>query len=224
MFYSLEEYPWLKKFQDNFEQIMLELKNTLDKPLVELHKSTWAGERPDYLTSPTDKNTAWKTYTFKFFSIKHLPNYESCPTLAKLIDSCPEIVTAEFSMLEPGTHILPHRGYTNLVLRSHLGMIIPEGDLGIRVGEETKTWKKGEYLIFDDSIDHEAWNKTNEKRIVLMIDFVPKDAKLSGKEIATKIMSKTNDNHVLNIASREAWLSWIENGVFPTELEIDEYS
>jgi len=219
MFHSIDDYPWLIEFKNNYKEILIELENILDKPLIELYKSTWAGERPDYLTSPSDKNTAWKTYTFKFFGIKHLPNFKSCPTLAKIINNCPSIVTAEFSMLEPGTHILPHRGYTDLVLRSHLGMIIPDGDAAIRVGGDTKNWKEGEFLIFDDSIDHEAWNKTDKRRIVLMIDFVPNDSDLSGKEIATKIMSKTNDNHVLNIAPRETWLDWIEAGEFPTEID-----
>lgn len=219
MFHSIEDNSWLKTFEENYEIILGELKNILDKPLKQLHESTWAGERPEYLTSSHDNSSAWKTYTFKFFGIKHLPNYESCPQLGKLIDSFPQIVTAEFSMLEPDTHILPHRGFTDLVLRSHLGMIIPEGNAAIRVGSETSTWKEGQTLIFDDSIEHEAWNKTSEKRIVLMIDFVPKNSPYSAKEVAKKILTETTDNHVLNIAPRETWLDWVDKGNFPIEVQ-----
>lgn len=218
MFYSIKEHNWLKSFENNFSIIQEELKLILNKPLKNIHESTWAGERPDYLTSSYDNSKAWKTYTFKFFGIKHLPNYESCPYLSELIERFPQIITAEFSMLEPDTHILPHRGFTNLVLRSHLGMIIPDEEAAIRVGKETKQWKKGEFLIFDDSIDHEAWNKTSERRIVLMIDFVPEKSLLSGKDVAEKILSETTDNHVLNIAPRETWLEWLEKGYFPIEI------
>ena len=55
----------------------------------------------------------------------------------------------------------------------HLGLIIPEGDLGLRSLEETRGWEEGGVFIFDDRLEHEAWNRTEEDRVVLLIDFVP---------------------------------------------------
>lgn len=218
MFHTTEKFPALHTFETGFSQIKYELDRILGKPLRPLHESTWAGERPDYLTNPTDRSTAWKTYTFRFFGIDHLPNMESCPFIASLVRKFPAIVTAEFSMLEPHTHILPHKGYTHKVLRSHLGMQIPVGDTAIRVGNETRSWEEGKFLIFDDSIDHEAWNRTDEQRIVLMLDFEPGFDEDTAKRISHSVITSTKDKYLLEIAPREMWVEWLEKGQFPRQL------
>ena len=88
----------------------------------------------------------------------------------KLVESIPGITTAGFSSLAPETHIVPHEGYSKAVLGCHLGLIVPN-DCGIRVGSQTKNWTKGKCLIFDDTVEHEAWNRSHHPRIVLLIDF-----------------------------------------------------
>jgi aspartate beta-hydroxylase len=72
--------------------------------------------------------------------------------------------------MRPGTHIRPHRGPTNLRLRCHLGIKVPDGDCAIRVGAQTRRWEQGHCLVFDDYFEHEAWNQTDEDRIVLIVD------------------------------------------------------
>ncbi len=215
MFYKPHSYDFTKVFSENFVEIYKELMSIIDLPLSSLDKQTWAGERPSYLKTKGDESLAWKTYVFKFFGIKHLPNLKSCPTISNLLGRFPEIVTAEFSMLAPHSHILPHRGYTGKLLRSHLGMVIPNGDLGIKVGGKTEMWSQNEWLVFDDSIQHEAWNHTSENRIVLMIDFEPNLDKKKALQISKDILSKTNDKHMMDIAPNETWLEWLDNGCFP---------
>jgi aspartyl/asparaginyl beta-hydroxylase (cupin superfamily) len=68
------------------------------------------------------------------------------------------------------THIAPHRGPTNLRLRCHLAISAPAGDCAIRVGDETRRWHEGKCLVFDDFLVHEAWNHTDEDRVVLIVD------------------------------------------------------
>jgi len=83
------------------------------------------------------------------------------------------LANAGFSLMQPGTHITPHRGYTSRVLRAHLGLVVPSGDedlLALRVGDEVRTWAQGEWLLFDDTLEHEAWNHSNQLRIVLLLD------------------------------------------------------
>ncbi|MBP5975410.1 aspartyl/asparaginyl beta-hydroxylase domain-containing protein [Brasilonema sp. CT11] len=80
------------------------------------------------------------------------------------------MTTATFSCLAPGTHIAPHKGYINTVLRCYLGLIVPD-DCEIRVEHETKTWEEGKCLVFDDTFEHEVWNRSNTSRIILLIDF-----------------------------------------------------
>lgn len=215
MFYDPDKYHFTQILRENFDVIKEEMIKTLSLSLGALNENTWAGERPGYLTSSFDPTLAWKTYALKFWGINHMPNQQACPKLMKILDQFPFIVTAEFSMLEPGTHIQPHRGYTDKVLRSHLGLIVPIGELGIKVGEETRKWEERDWLVFDDSIMHEAWNKTAERRIVLMVDFVPDLSEQTGEEVCREVLGRTNDKHMMDIAPREAWLSWFENKQFP---------
>ena len=218
MFYNPDKFEFTRRFSACFDQIKAEMLATLKLPLGALNENTWAGERPNYLTSSHDPNLAWKTYVFKYFGISHLPNQKACPTITQLLQEFPFIVTAEFSMLEPETHILPHTGFTNRVLRSHFAMVVPEGDTGIKVGEEVKSWKEGEWLVFDDSVVHEAWNKTPERRIVLMIDFDPNLSAEDGRASCAEILNATNDKHMMDIAPRELWLDGFNTGHFPIEI------
>ena len=74
-----------------------------------------------------------------------------------------------FSRLTAGAHIPPHHGMLNTRLICHLPIIVP-GNGALRVGSETRSWTKGKCLIFDDSIQHEAWNRSESERIVLLFE------------------------------------------------------
>ncbi len=76
---------------------------------------------------------------------------------------------ALFSRLTPGARIPPHHGLINTRLVCHLPIAIAE-NCAIRVGSQTKSWREGEILIFDDSIEHEAWNESSVERIILLFD------------------------------------------------------
>lgn len=212
MFYSSESFPLLKVFEENFDQIKGELLSVIERPVVEVYKSTWMQERENMVRT---KDNGWKTYTFRFFGIDHLPNLESCPFISRLIKENPFIVTAEFSLLSPDTHILPHKGYTNKLLRGHLGLVVPKGDVRIKVEEIEQAWEEGKILIFDDSELHEAWNRTQEHRIVFMFDFEPTFNVAVSKQICRDVLLSTNDKFIHSIASRDKWLEWLEVGSFP---------
>jgi aspartyl/asparaginyl beta-hydroxylase (cupin superfamily) len=77
--------------------------------------------------------------------------------------------TVVFSLLKGGAHIAPHSGMFNTRLVCHLPLIVPAG-CRFRVGNEVREWQEGKLLIFDDTIEHEAWNDSNEDRIVLIFD------------------------------------------------------
>jgi aspartate beta-hydroxylase len=74
------------------------------------------------------------------------------------------------SRMRAGTHISAHRGPTNLRVRCHLAVTVPDGDCAIRVGEQARQWQEGKCLVFDDYFVHEAWNHSDEDRIVLIVD------------------------------------------------------
>lgn len=102
-------------------------------------------------------------------------NLDCCPETAKAIAKvgmadidglCPN---ALFSALAPKTHIPPHHGETNARLVAHLPLIVPDG-CQFRVGFEERQWTVGETLVFDDTIEHEAGNDSDELRVVLIFD------------------------------------------------------
>ena len=77
--------------------------------------------------------------------------------------------TVVFSLLKAGAHIAAHTGMINTRLICHLPLIVPPG-CRFRVGDEVREWEEGKLLIFDDTIEHEAWNDSAEDRVVLIFD------------------------------------------------------
>lgn len=100
---------------------------------------------------------------------------ERCPTTWKTILDAPVPrvsgwgPTIVFSMLKAGARIAPHTGMFNTRLICHLPLIVPPG-CGFRVGNEVRQWEEGKLMVFDDTIEHEAWNDSAEDRIVLIFD------------------------------------------------------
>ena len=86
--------------------------------------------------------------------------------LSELPSRAPSVL---FSRLEPGMHIPAHTGMINTRLIVHLPLIVPEG-CAFRVGPETRTWRRGEAWVFDDTIEHEAWNRSAQARVILLFE------------------------------------------------------
>ena len=77
--------------------------------------------------------------------------------------------SAFFSLLKPHSHIPAHTGVTNTRAIIHLPLIVPPA-CSFRVGGETREWREGVAFAFDDTIDHEAWNGSDDLRVVLIFD------------------------------------------------------
>jgi aspartyl/asparaginyl beta-hydroxylase (cupin superfamily) len=115
--------------------------------------------------------TGWQVYGFYAFGEKIAPALQRCPKTAAILAAIPGLTTAGFSQLAPQAHIQPHVGWVSTVYRAHLGLVTPPA-CGLRVGSETRSWAAGKCLIFDDTVEHEAWNKSAETRTVLLFDFL----------------------------------------------------
>ena len=110
-------------------------------------------------------------------------NNHVCQRSLKILKNTNNIFIATYSILKSGAIVEPHVGFDleHPVFRVHLplivpkptreGVIIPDKDCWIRVGGETKTWKTGELFVFDDTIEHEVQNNTEEDRVILLMDF-----------------------------------------------------
>jgi aspartyl/asparaginyl beta-hydroxylase (cupin superfamily) len=111
----------------------------------------------------------WKNGNRVDANARHCP--ETMALLARL--SQPQVrgagPNAMFSLLAPKTAIPPHVGVNNARLVCHLPLIVPDG-CWFRVGAETRYWKRGEAFVFDDTIEHEALNPSDELRVVFIFD------------------------------------------------------
>lgn len=208
-FYDIQN-PWAKELEEKADIIRTELENLLETG----DRGKWTFAHPEYVQT-INRTKSWKTFTFRFFGINHLENRALCPQTSDIIESIPEVISAEFSLLHPQTHILPHKGYSRMILRNHLALIVPEGNLGLRVADETRTWKHGKVLSFSDHLEHEAWNKTDELRAVLMFDIPHPETTYSAPEICQYKLEHLSDPFLLEIAPKDQWLAWLKQGYLP---------
>ena len=208
-YYKLNEFKQLHVLEDNYKVILNELltvrKNAKDK--------NWFAAFPNYVVSKNE-NT-WKTFNFIFFGIKNPINCGLCSETFKILNKIPGLITAEFSYLPANTQIKPHKGFSKMVLRAHLGLIIPK-DCGIRVGDETKIWEQGKLLIFDDSFEHEAWNNSNEDRFILMLDIANPLWGYTAQEICKYKIDNMADDFMLSLFTKEQWKEFYAKGEFTT--------
>ena len=93
-----------------------------------------------------------------------------------------------FSLLKGGARIPAHTGMLNTRLISHLPLIVP-ADCGFRVGNEIRQWEVGKLMIFDDTIEHEAWNDSCEDRVVLIFDVWRPELTLDERGAVTAIFA-----------------------------------
>jgi aspartate beta-hydroxylase len=176
-YYPRERFPWQAELEANTAAIRDELLSVLAQPqdLESFLQIDSPQDAADLLKSSGAQQPAWDAYFFHRHGERYDAHAASCPRTAALLDALPLAYVREhspetlFSVLRPGTHILPHRGVTNTRLVTHLPLIVPN-DCALRVGGEVHEWKEGRCVTFDDTYLHEAWNNSDETRVVLILD------------------------------------------------------
>lgn len=93
---------------------------------------------------------------------------------ARAVSDNPAVLNAGYSLMMPGAVITPHAGYTGAVLRMHLALTVPThgNACRLRIGEESRAWEPGAIWLFDDTLDHEAFNATSEPRLIVLLDLL----------------------------------------------------
>ena len=132
-------------------------------------------DRPVFNTNGLLGDPAWSACYLVKNGEEVAENAALCPATMAALRRLPlcrikgRTPTALFSLLRPGAHIPPHHGFLNTRLICHLPLIVPP-ECALRVGNDTRAWREGELVIFDDTMEHEAWNKSAELRVVLLFD------------------------------------------------------
>lgn len=159
-FYDPDQFPFTRRLTHAWPQIRRELEALRSGDFV-----AWPEK---YLYD----GKGWDTFGLFALGVRIDRNCRLCPHTADALESIPGLVSAGFSCLAPGTHIDPHTGYPDGLLRCHLGVVVPEA-CGLRVAHEVRHWREGRCLVFDDTAEHEAWNRSDRTRVVLLLDFRP---------------------------------------------------
>ncbi len=181
MFFDPARFEFVKSLEANWQTIQQELVHLKDGNFLDWPEKHLYGD-------------GWKVFGLYSFGIRMDKNCALCPQTTKLVEQIPGLVTAGFSRMQPNTHIAPHTGHPEGVLRCHLGLIVPKA-CGIRVGNDVRHWEAGKCMVFDDTVDHEAWNKSDESRIILLLDFKAPDLvvtqpKVQKKGLFARLMGK----------------------------------
>jgi aspartyl/asparaginyl beta-hydroxylase (cupin superfamily) len=170
-----DAFPWLDRVEAATDDIRAELLRVLEEdaaafsPYVEAEPN-----RPVFDDKGLVGNPDWSAFYLWKAGAPVAENLARCPaTMAALAEAplcripgrTPSIL---FSLLRPGMHIEPHHGFMNARYICHLPLIVPEG-CAMRVGSQTRVWTEGKACVFDDSIEHEAWNRNPDHLRVVMI-------------------------------------------------------
>ncbi len=168
-FFKDSNFPWLSDLKSEWQGVRAEAEAVL--PIRDrLPAFQDISKEVGYIS----KDEQWKTFMLIGYGLRSERNLAHCPATARALWHIPGLRTAFFSILEPGKRLPPHRGPYNGVLRLHLALVVPESaqDCWIRVDTERRFWQPGETLIFDDALEHEVHNDTDEVRVVLFVDFL----------------------------------------------------
>ncbi|HSY04406.1 MAG TPA: aspartyl/asparaginyl beta-hydroxylase domain-containing protein [Steroidobacteraceae bacterium] len=175
-FYNRADFPWLAPIEQASDDIRAELLALLKEARNEFSPYlTHASDEPLGQWKELNQSKRWSALFLCKDGERHEATIARCPQTVAALAAAPVISiphrgpTALFSLLEPKTRIPPHTGTTNIRLTVHIPLIVPP-NCGFRVGTQVREWQPGTALIFDDTIEHEAWNDSDEDRVILIFD------------------------------------------------------
>ncbi|HEX8623788.1 MAG TPA: aspartyl/asparaginyl beta-hydroxylase domain-containing protein [Allosphingosinicella sp.] len=175
-FFERSHFPWLERIEAETDVIRAELEALLAedrsaiRPYVAMEPGTPANK-----WSPLDHKLDWGALHLWKDGLRDEAVCARVPKTAAAVEALPlsdlpgRTPTVFFSLLEPGTHLPAHTGVSNVRAIIHLPLIVPPG-CAFRVGGETREWEVGRAWAFDDTIEHEAWNRSDRLRAILIFD------------------------------------------------------
>lgn len=175
-FHPRGEHPWLADLEAATESIAAELGAVMSAERVELVPYIQYDEhQPMAQWRELNQNRDWTAIHLLRNGERVEANARHCPATMALLDQFPQPdipgagPNAMFSLLAPNTTIPAHVGVNNTRLVCHLPLVVPDG-CWFRVGAETRFWERGKAFLFDDTIEHEAANPSDQLRVVFIFD------------------------------------------------------
>ncbi len=198
-FFDRADMPWIEAFEAHTPAIVEELLAI---------QAAGVGEFTPYIEYPPgiplnqwaelNHSRLWSAFHLMREGLPVEANSTLCPNTMAALACAPQPTVANrspaamFSVLSPRTRIPPHTGVANTRLVVHLPLIVPDG-CGFRVGGTTRLWRVGEAFAFDDTIEHEAWNDSDEPRTVLICDIWRPDLSEIERALIVEVMKAVDD-------------------------------
>jgi aspartyl/asparaginyl beta-hydroxylase (cupin superfamily) len=166
-YYESKDFSWAIDLSANWDKIKKEVNILITENDNQFQTNS-------YLVGISSPG-GWTSLSYMFWGLKIKKDLKKyCPVLNEQLEKIPGLVSLSFSCLATKTSLSEHYGDTNAVIRSHFGIEIPAGlpDCGIKVNGEQKAWQEGKWVLFNDAYLHSAWNQTEKRRIVMIIDVI----------------------------------------------------
>ena len=174
-FFDRSSFPWLDAVEQQWEAIRDEFLAVLRADQGFTPYITYGADQPVAQWAELNHSPRWSAFHLVKDGARVEENASRCPTTMAVWSQTPwpdqagRTPVAMYSVLKPRTRIPAHVGASNCRLVTHLPLIVPAG-CRFRVGNQTREWVPGKSWVFDDTIEHEAWNDSDELRVVLIFD------------------------------------------------------
>jgi aspartate beta-hydroxylase len=205
-FYERQQFPWALTLERETAAIREELESILASGQRFAPYMQPGADRPVFNTNGLLNDPSWSACHLIREGEEVAANAALCPRTLEVLRELPlcrirgRTPTALFSLLRPGAHIPPHHGFLNTRLICHLPLLVPPG-CALRVGNETRPWREGELVIFDDTVEHEAWNKSSQPRVVLLFDIWRPELSETERELVARMLESIDRFG----GARQAW-------------------
>jgi aspartate beta-hydroxylase len=175
-FYPRSEFPWLAELEAAAPRIRAEFERVFaqDRDRLEPYVAFPDGVPLDQWKE-LNHSRRWSAFYLWREGRSFADHQARCPETVAALAKVPRIEisghgpTAFFSILDGKSHIPAHNGASNTRLTVHLPLVLP-GKCTFRVGADRREWKSGEAWVFDDTVEHEAWNESDAPRAILIFD------------------------------------------------------
>lgn len=171
VFYDIDKtYPAFRLLDRGYPVIREEMESVLNyKDRIPRYHDLDRAE--SYISGSDDVDKTWRVFMLQSTAGTPTANQARCPRTTALLRKIPGIYQAFFSILDPAKSIPAHAGTYYGYLRYHLGLRVPKNNPPtMRVKDEFHTWEEGRSILFDDSWNHEVMNKSDDMRVVLIVD------------------------------------------------------
>jgi len=195
---STDYFPWLRQIEQATPAIQAEADYLL-KHLAAVPPMSRMS--PDHQRIAGDGG--WRSFFLVGYGFRIEENCARCPETSKAFEQVPGLVTALFSILEPGMHVARHRGVSQGIMIAHLGLRVPREAHRCRMDVDGQGvhWQEGRTFVFDDTFPHEVWNDTDEHRVILLLQF-RRPMRLIGRLVTNALISAVRHSPYIQDARR----------------------